>query len=57
MEGFALHHIHLGELEVAHDLLVFLDGEVELLRRLDPEGRLTRTEELAARIRAYLQGA
>jgi hypothetical protein len=54
-ESFAIHHINRGEQDVARDLLVFLDSEAEILRLDDPERRLQRTVELAARIRAYLE--
>ena len=53
-EGFAIYHINRGEIEVAHDLLAYLENEIEALRSDDPAGQLTLTEALAARIRRYL---
>jgi hypothetical protein len=54
-ESFALYHIRRGEVEVARDLLAFLEAEAEALGLGDPEGRLRPTEELAARIRRGLE--
>jgi hypothetical protein len=54
VESFALYHIGRGEAEVVRDLLGFLETRSEALRSSDPEGRLARTDELAARIRQYL---
>jgi hypothetical protein len=53
-EGFAVHHINRGEIEVARDLLAFLESEVVNLRAADPGGRLALTDAMAARIREYL---
>jgi hypothetical protein len=53
-EGFARYHINRGEIDVALDLLAFLENEAEALRADDPAGQLTFTEALAARIRTYL---
>lgn len=54
-ESFALYHIGRGESEIARDLLVYLQTEIESLRRHDPKGRLAMTEELAARIQRHLE--
>jgi hypothetical protein len=54
VESFALYHIERGEAEIARDLLAFLENRTEVLRSSDPEGQLARTDELAARIRQYL---
>jgi hypothetical protein len=53
-EGFARYHINRGEIDVARDLLAFLESEVVNLRVADPGGRLALTDAMAARIRAYL---
>ncbi len=55
-ESFALHHIRLGEPTVALDLVRFLEGRIEALRVVDPEGRLAMTEALADRIKGHLAG-
>ena len=49
-----VYHLDRGEIEVARDLLAFLENEAEALRADDPAGQLTFTEALAARIRSYL---
>src|SRR5262249_52621895 len=54
-ESFALYHIARGESEIARDLLVYLQTEIESLRRHDPEGQLAMTEELAVRIQRHLE--
>jgi hypothetical protein len=54
-EQFALHHIRLGEPTVARDLLDYLVERIEVLRLDDPDGRLSMTEALAARIRGHLE--
>jgi hypothetical protein len=46
--------LRLGRVEVARDLLRFLDDRIAALRRDDPDGRLPTTEALAARIRRLL---
>ena len=53
-EGFTVYHIRRGEVEIAQDLLVFLETEADVLRRDDPAGRLAWTEELITRIRRQL---
>jgi hypothetical protein len=53
-EGFALHHIGRGEVEVVRDLLAFLEAEAEVLRRNDPELRLAQTKNLIDRVRHHL---
>jgi hypothetical protein len=55
-ESFAVHQLRLGHIEVARDLLQFLDGRIASLRRDDPAGLLPMTEALAARISQYLEG-
>jgi hypothetical protein len=50
-ESFANDQIQRGQTQVVIDLIAYLEGEAERLRRHDPEGRLTSTLELAARIR------
>ncbi len=54
-ESFAVHQLRLGRVEVARDLLRFLDGRIAALRREDPDGLLPMTESLAARISQYLE--
>ena len=54
-ESFALFHIGRGDVDVARDLLAFLETEAEALRVADPEGRLGPTAELAARVRRSLE--
>jgi hypothetical protein len=54
-ESFAIYHIRRGEVDVARDLLAFLETEAEALRLDDPERRLAPTEDLAARIRRSLE--
>ena len=51
-EFFALHQARLGNIEVVHDLLRFLDAQLDVLRSDDD--RLAMTEALAARIRRNL---
>ena len=51
-ESFALHQARLGNIEVVHDLLRFLDAQLDVLRSDDD--RLAMTEALAARIRRNL---
>jgi hypothetical protein len=53
-ESFVAHHLRLGRVEVARDLLRFLDARIAALRREDADGLLTMTEALAARIRRQL---
>jgi hypothetical protein len=53
-ESFVTHQLRLGHVEVALDLLAFLDGRLAALRRADPDGRLPATEALAERIRRML---
>jgi hypothetical protein len=53
-ESFIAHHLRLGHVEVARDLLAFLKGRIAALRRDDPDGLLPTTEALAARIRRLL---
>jgi hypothetical protein len=53
-ESFVAHQLRLGRVEVARDLLRFLDGRIAALRGDDPDGRLSTTEALAARIRRRL---
>ena len=48
-ESFAVHQLRLGRVEVAHDLLRFLDDRIAALRREDPDGLLPTTEMLADR--------
>jgi hypothetical protein len=54
-ESFVAHQLRLGRVEVARDLLRFLDDRIVALRRDDPEGLLPATEALAARIRLQLR--
>jgi hypothetical protein len=54
-ESFAVYHIVRGEVNVARDLLTFLETEAESLRLADPDGRLGTTKEIAARIRRSLE--
>ena len=49
VESFALHQLRLGNLNVAQDLLQFLDGQLELLRVRDPYGLMPMTEALATK--------
>jgi hypothetical protein len=53
-ESFAVHQLRLGHIEVARDLLQFLDERIAVLRSDDPDGLLPMTEVLAARIRRHL---
>jgi len=53
-ELFVAHQLRLGRIEVARDLLRFLDSRIAALRGDDPDGRLSTTEALAARIRRRL---
>ena len=53
-ESFIVHQLRLGRVEVARDLLEFLDDRIAALRRDDPDGLLPATEGLAARIRRLL---
>jgi hypothetical protein len=53
-ESFIAHQLRLGRVEVARDLLRFLDERIAALRRADPHGRLPTAEALAARIRRLL---
>ena len=54
-ESFALYQLRLGNIEVVHDLLGFLESQLNLLRMHDPEGLTSLTEGLAARIRQHLE--
>jgi hypothetical protein len=54
-EGFAIHHIHRGETEVARDLLAFLESELNSRRFDDSNGQLSPTEELVARVKKHLE--
>jgi hypothetical protein len=54
-ESFAVHQLRLGRVDVARDLLRFLDGRIAALRLVDPDGLLPMTEALAARIRRHLE--
>ena len=54
-ESFAIYHIRRGEVDVARDLLAFLETEAESLRLDDPGRRLAPTVVLAARIRRSLE--
>jgi hypothetical protein len=53
-ESFVAHQLRLGRVEVARDLLRFLDGRIAVLRGDDPDGRLPTTEALARWIRRRL---
>jgi hypothetical protein len=53
-ESFVAHQLRLGRVEVARDLLRFLDDRIAALRRDDPNGLLPTTEALATRIRRRL---
>jgi hypothetical protein len=53
-ESFAVHQLRLGRVEVARDLLRFLDVRINALRTADPDKLLPATEALAARIRKHL---
>jgi hypothetical protein len=53
-ESFVVHQLRLGRVEVARDLLRFLDDRIVVLRRDDPDGLLPTTEALAERIRRLL---
>ena len=53
-ESFARHQARLGNVEVVHDLLRFLDAQLVALRLRDHDGLLAMTEALAARIRRNL---
>jgi hypothetical protein len=55
-ESFAVHQLRLGRVDVARDLLGFLDGRIAALLEDDPDGLLSVTESLAARIRRHLGG-
>ncbi len=47
-----------ADLELSHEVrarLAFLEAEVAALRDHDPDGRLPRAEELAARFRRHLE--
>ena len=54
-ESFAVHQLRLGHVEVARDLLGFLDDRMAALQREDPDGLLPTTEAMADRIRRHLQ--
>jgi hypothetical protein len=54
VESFAYHQLRQGHMAVVHDLLEFLDNQIEALRAYDPDARLVVTEELASRIRQAL---
>ena len=54
-ESFALHQLRIGNIEVAQDLLRFLDAQLVALRLRDHDGLLAMTEALAARIRRNLE--
>jgi hypothetical protein len=53
-ESFVAHQWRLGRVEVAHDVLRYLDERIAALREADPDGRLPTTEALAAGIRRRL---
>ncbi len=53
-ESFVAHQLRLGRVEVACDLLRFLDEQIAALRLNDPDGLLPTTEALAARIRRQM---
>jgi hypothetical protein len=53
--SFARYQLRLGNVVVVHDLLQFLDSQVDALRADDPEGLLPMTEALAAKIRRHLE--
>ncbi len=55
VDGFALYLIGRGEADIARDLLAFLEEQRDALRRCDPGGHFTRADELATRIRRYLE--
>ena len=54
-ESFARYQLRQGNIEVVRDLLQFLDSQLVALREDDPEGWLSMTESLAARIRQHLE--
>jgi hypothetical protein len=54
-ESFVLHQLRLGRVEVARDLLRFLDDRIAALRSDDPSSLLPATEALTARIRRHLE--
>jgi len=53
--SFALHQLRLGNLDVVHDLLYFLEGELGMLKVHDPDDLRPMTESLVTRIRAHLE--
>lgn len=58
-ESFAEYHIWRGELVIARDLLVYLQTQVETLRRTTPctpeaQQQLVMTEKLIERIKGHL---
>jgi hypothetical protein len=55
-EGFAVHQLRVGNVEVVRDFLRFLEGRLALLERDDPEGVKGMTEGLIDRIRGHLEG-
>lgn len=56
-ESFAVYHIGRGEIAVAEDLIVYLDGVVAELKQADQHGHLAATHGLARRIRQHLADA
>jgi hypothetical protein len=56
VEGFVLHQLRVGNVEVVRDFLRFLEGRLVLLERDDPEGLKEMTENLIRRIRGHLEG-
>lgn len=54
-ESFALHQLRIGNVEVVHDLLRFLDAQLDALRLHDHDGRHVMTEALVSRIRRHLE--
>jgi hypothetical protein len=54
-ESFALYQLGLGNVQVVHDLLGYLDSRLDMLRMHDPEGLMSVTERLATRIRQHLE--
>jgi len=54
-ESFLLHQLRLGNLDVVHDLSLFLEGQLGMLKQHDPDGLMPMTEALATRIRRHLE--
>ena len=54
-ESFALKQLRLGNRDVVHDFLQFLEGQLGVLRAHDPGKLMPMTEALITRIRGQLE--